>query len=170
MGSIVLTETGAKGGPKPAYLLDMWWAAVGLSQDPLAADIAMRRRRRYCSRRPSSAVTALQARAGAIARGEKAAGRLTPVGPTTHEGFDALRQRPAQTKVTRARVKPRLLEGLAPEPSPDDARARTDADPSDPRDPDAGTEAVACSSCAGPGTPMRVRRAVTCRIAAAIAR
>jgi hypothetical protein len=147
----------------------MWWAAVGLSQDPLASDIAMRR----CLLLLPTVVVSPHGAASPgrrhRSRRGKAGGRPTPVGPTTHEGFDALRQRPGQTKATGARVEPRLLKGLAPEPSPDDARASTDADPSDPRDPDAGTEAVACSSCAGPGTPMRVRRAVTCRIAAAIA-
>jgi hypothetical protein len=75
-----------------------------------------------------------------------------------------------QTQVTRARGGSQPLKGLAPEPSPDDARTSTDADPSNPRDPDAGTKAVAGPSCAGAATPMRVRGAVTCGIAAAIAR
>jgi hypothetical protein len=59
--------------------------------------------------------------------------------------------------------------GLAPKPSPDNAGARADADPSDPRHPDSGTKALAGPSHAGAAAPTRVSGAITCGIAAAVA-
>src|SRR5262245_25831046 len=68
------------------------------------------------------------------------------------------RRRPSR----RCSPRPPLLQGLAPEPSRDNARASADADPRDPRHADARTKAVA----AGPrhadaAAPMRIAWTIT---------
>src|SRR5262249_57041378 len=55
-----------------------------------------------------------------------------------------------------AGASPPTASGLAPKPTPNHAGARADADPSDPRDPNPGTKAVARPSHAGAMAPMRV--------------